>query len=232
MKVKRIVSIASTAFLVSSLGLAKDHFNQDQMIDAHQSPSGFYVNASGGLAQTTATYQADTSGVFGDSNVNVKFPTQHQGAASLGAGYKWGFGKTNSFKNIFFGPSINYYYFGKSVDPINSNVNDYTGQIISTEYTQLSGIDVEGFLGMYLSSPLSLQVGFGIGGGVGENQQGLLGVFNAKLAYDLSSHLRIYAQYIRADFTAVGFAFLGFFNFTTNTDVGVDSEQIGIEYLF
>ncbi|MCF6765115.1 hypothetical protein L3V82_04975 [Thiotrichales bacterium 19S3-7] len=204
----------------------------DQISDnQNTTPSGFFINASGGLAQSQSYYQEDVASVFGNSSVDVTFPRQSQGAASLGLGYQWGFGKSNSWKNVFLGTSLNYYYFGRAVDPINSNIGT-NGQILSTEYVTLSGIDAEGFVGMYLASPLSLQVGFGIGGGVGSNQQGLLGVFNVKLAYDVSSNVQLYAQYIRADFTTVGFAFLGFINASDETNVAVNSEQIGIRYLF
>lgn len=234
---KKIIasSILSTIF-ASGIALADQNINQteikDNTMSEYQSPSGFYLNASGGLAQTTSEYQSSGNVGAVPYDVDVKFPTQNQGAASLGFGYKWGFGQTNTFKNIFFGPSLNYYYFGKAVDPINSDVNDFTGQVESTEYTYLSGVDVEAFVGMYLASPFSIQVGLGVGGGVGGHQQGLLGVFNTKLAYDLSPNLRIYAEYISASFSSFGFAPLGFVNVVEDTNVSVNSEQIGIEYLF
>ncbi|MCF6775856.1 hypothetical protein L3V83_04615 [Thiotrichales bacterium 19X7-9] len=237
MKVKLnfLLTLLCLTTLVSSVYANEGNQNTSSSLKPTKSnqhiPSGFFVNASGGLAQSTSTYQEDVSSIFGNSNVDVTFPRQNQGAASFGLGYQWGFGKANSWKNIFFGTSLNYYYFGRAVDPTNSNVST-SGQILSTEYVTLSGIDAEGFVGMYLASPLSLQMGLGVGGGVGANQQGLLGVFNLKLAYDVTSNVQIYAQYIRADFTTVGFAFLGFINATDETNVAVNSEQVGIRYLF
>ena len=125
-------------------------------------PNGFFVSASGGLAQTSSYYESNWVSIIGNTSSDIKFPTQNGGAANFSLGCQWGFGQINSWKNIFTGLSANYYYFGRAIDPNESTYDKNT--VLTTAHTNLYGITAEGFVGMYLSSPLSAQIGLGLGG--------------------------------------------------------------------
>ena len=98
--------------------------------DSMNRPSkGFFISGSVGAVQSNS-YYSDTL----ITSIDEKYETQHDSAIDISAGYQWGTGQINSWNNIFIGTSINYYYFGKAIDPELSNDNIY--------YTQLHAIDL------------------------------------------------------------------------------------------
>lgn len=222
MKLKTIMIALSSAPVLLFANI------EGQPQNTHNVPSGFFMSAAGGAAQTQSYYEDSWMTIWGNTSESITFPTQNKGAASVSVGYQWGFGQSNTWKNIYTGVSLNYYYFGKAIDPNASNYSN--GQVVKTEYTQLNGGTVEGFVGMYLSSPLSAE--FGLGGGAAADGQGALGIFKFKLAYDITPGFSVFAQYISAGFTTFGFVPFGFANAVVNSGISVDSEQVGIRYVF
>ncbi|TNF69270.1 MAG: hypothetical protein EP298_03800 [Gammaproteobacteria bacterium] len=238
---KIIITTALVSLLVSFAVpvWANQSNNLDRNLINNHTMSGFFVSASAGLAQSKSVYNYSYSNVLYGYNINTSFPAQNQGAVHLGLGYQFGFGNIDTLKNFYTGMSVNYNNYGKVVDPLTSKVvkkGSKKGTILSTNYMQLNTINFEGFIGMHFASPVSAQIGLGVGNKLGNQQNfGWFGLFNAQIGYNLTKHLQLYLRYTHAvlvkdsvDLPALCFWVAS----SSESQIRINSEQIGLKYIF
>jgi hypothetical protein len=201
--------------------------------------SGIFISGAIGASQSQSyivnsnSYSVGTGGSY-----NYDFDRQYSASGTINIGYKASFGDRNTWNAFYFGGSVDYYNFGKVIDPNSSQVskNGNTGDITvnSTEYLNLNALGGEIFIGKYLASPFSIEAGLGIGGNINGPSQGLMGVFRFRVGYDFFENFKVFVQYVGASFQKDTWNPVFFFSDLeyNNNGITINNEQIGIEYTF
>jgi len=202
---------AITLMLISCVNIANSNveslYVNDLVTEGHAEityqshiPYKFYVTAMVGQSKNITSYTDD---VTEDGNIS----------STIGFGYEYYYGKHSDWSNVFINASINYYYMGKAFNQETTNI-DY-----------LNAIDGEISIGTYIQSPLSIEVGAGIGGSLASPQSDYsMGLLTFKIGYDISDNTKILAQYINAGFGQAAFI--------KSRAIKTQSAMVGIQYNF